>query len=143
MKQMLRPKVVGAIFTALAFATLAQAAGERTTELRRKLLDPAAGIFVIAHRGCHNPIPSRGLGSLPENSLAGLERCIAPQVDMMETDIHRTRDGASVIMHDDTVDRTTDGTGAVADLDLAQIRQLHLRSNMSRQASGSRPHIDG
>ena len=123
-------RVAGAVFVALAFTTLAQAAGERTVEIRRKLFDPAAGIFVIAHRGCHNPIPSKGLGSLPENSLPALERCVALEVDMMETDIHRTRDGALVIMHDDTVDRTTDGSGAVADLTLAEIRQLHLRRNM-------------
>src|ERR1700676_1245053 len=123
-------KVAGAVFVALASATLARGAGERTIEIRRKLLDPAAGIFVIAHRGCHNPIPSKGLDSLPENSLPALERCIALQVDMMETDIHRTRDGALVIMHDDTVDRTTDGKGAVADLTMGEIRQLHLRRNM-------------
>jgi glycerophosphoryl diester phosphodiesterase len=63
-------------------------------------------------------VPAKGLDSVPENSLAALERCIELGVDMMETDIHRTRDGALVIMHDDTVDRTTDGTGAVADLTL-------------------------
>ena len=128
--------IAGAVWMVLAFATGAQAAGERTIELRRKLLDPTQGIFVIAHRGCHNAIPSKGprsrqgLDSVPENSLAALERCIALRVDMMETDIHRTRDGALVIMHDDTVDRTTDGSGAVADLTLAEIRQLHLRRNM-------------
>ena len=122
--------IAGAVWMVLAFATGAQAAGERTIELRRKLLDPMQGIFVIAHRGCHNPIPSKGLDSVPENSLAALERCVALRVDMMETDIHRTHDGALVIMHDDTVDRTTDGSGAVADLTLAEIRQLHLRRNM-------------
>jgi glycerophosphoryl diester phosphodiesterase len=127
--------VAGAVFVALASATLARGAGERTIEIRRKLLDPAAGIFVIAHRGCHNPIPSKGLDSVPENSLPALERCIALQVDMMETDIHRTRDGALVIMHDDTVDRTTDGKGAVADLTLGEIRQLHLRRNMGAPTS--------
>ena len=135
MKWLWKPKFSGVVFVTLAFATLAHAASERTSEIRRKLLDPAAGIFVIAHRGCHNPIPSKGLDSLPENSLAALERCITLQVDMMETDIHRTRDGALVIMHDDTVDRTTDGSGAVADLTLAEIRQLHLRRNMGAPTS--------
>jgi glycerophosphoryl diester phosphodiesterase len=135
MTRVSKTRFAGAAFVALAVAALAQAAGERTIEIRRKLLDPAAGIFVIAHRGCHNPIPSKSLGSLPENSLSALERCIALQVDMMETDIHRTRDGALVIMHDDTVDRTTDGTGAVADLTLAEIRQLHLRRNMGAPTS--------
>ncbi len=48
---------------------------------------------------------------------------------MMETDVRRTKDGALVIMHDATVDRTTDGVGRVAGLTLAQIKRLHLRQN--------------
>jgi glycerophosphoryl diester phosphodiesterase len=49
---------------------------------------------------------------------------------MMETDVRRTADGYLVIIHDDTVDRTTDGTGKVAEMTLAKIRQLRLRQNL-------------
>ncbi len=55
--------------------------------------------------------------------------CVAIGADVMETDVHRTRDGFLVMMHDDTVDRTTDGQGRVADLSLAQLRALRLRDN--------------
>jgi glycerophosphoryl diester phosphodiesterase len=123
-------KQVISLVLVLVIAGLAHAGNGRIDEIRRKLTDPDAGIFVIAHRGCHNPVASKGFDSLPENSLSALDRCVALGVDMMETDIHRTRDGGLVIMHDDTVDRTTDGTGAVADLTMAEIRRLHLRRNM-------------
>jgi glycerophosphoryl diester phosphodiesterase len=83
--------------------------------------------LVVAHRGCHAPSPSRGVGGAPENSLLGLENCVAIGADMMETDIRKSRDGVLVIMHDPDVDRTTDGHGLVADLTAAQLTQLHLR----------------
>ncbi|KAK0330826.1 hypothetical protein LTR94_031313, partial [Friedmanniomyces endolithicus] len=56
-------------------------------------------------------------------------------IDVMETDVRRTRDGYLVIMHDATVDRTTDGTGKVADMTLAEIRRLHLRDGMGGAAA--------
>lgn len=87
-------------------------------------------MLVVAHRACHNPAPHHAMTSaLSENSLAGIERCIALGVDVAEVDVRRTRDGYLVLMHDDSVDRTTDGHGRVADLSLAQIRALHLRDN--------------
>ncbi|WP_082448462.1 MULTISPECIES: glycerophosphodiester phosphodiesterase family protein [unclassified Sphingomonas] len=93
-----------------------------------RIADPAAGPVVIAHRGCHAAI--RGLGSAPENSLVALEHCVAKGVDVMETDVRMTRDGHLVMIHDATVDRTTDGHGRVADLTLAQIQALRLRDDL-------------
>ena len=67
----------------------------------------------------------RGAGSLePENTLRAMHRAIALGVDQIETDVQLTRDGHLVIMHDPTVDRTTNGNGNIADLTLAEIRQL-------------------
>lgn len=92
--------------------------------------DPAMPVLVVAHRACHNPAPRHGMAtSNPENALAGIERCIALGVDVAEVDIRRTRDGYLVLMHDETVDRTTDGHGKVADFSLAEIRALRLREN--------------
>jgi glycerophosphoryl diester phosphodiesterase len=91
--------------------------------------DPQGSLVVVAHRGCHEPAPHHGYGPAPENSVQALERCAAMGVDMMETDVRETKDGYLVIMHDDSVDRTTTGTGKVADLTLAQIRTLRLRQN--------------
>nr|WP_233150691.1 glycerophosphodiester phosphodiesterase family protein [Sphingomonas sp. BT553] len=92
--------------------------------------DPAMPMLVVAHRACHNPTPHHGMpNGMPENSLAGIERCIAIGVDVAEVDIRRTLDGYLILMHDESVDRTTDGHGKVADISLADIRALHLREN--------------
>lgn len=67
----------------------------------------------------------RGAGSLePENTLRALRRAIALGVDQIEVDARLTRDGRVILMHDPTVDRTTNGTGRVADLTLAEICRL-------------------
>jgi glycerophosphoryl diester phosphodiesterase len=73
-------------------------------------------VVVIAHRGAN--------AFAPENTLAAFRKAIALGCDYVEMDVRQTRDGALVLMHDRTVDRTTDGTGSVADLTLAQIRAL-------------------
>jgi len=67
----------------------------------------------------------RGAGSLePENTLRAMRCAIALGVDQIETDVQLTRDGYLVLMHDPTVDRTTNGTGKVAKLTFAELRQL-------------------
>ncbi|MBM7570147.1 glycerophosphodiester phosphodiesterase family protein [Aquibacillus albus] len=72
--------------------------------------------IVAAHRG----VPSLA----PENTMAGYDLAYELGADMIETDLQRTKDGHLVIMHDYTVDRTTNGTGAVSSLTLEEIRQL-------------------
>jgi glycerophosphoryl diester phosphodiesterase len=71
---------------------------------------------VIAHRG--------GRGLWPENTLLAFERAAALGVDVLEMDLRRTRDGEIVVLHDETVDRTTDGQGAVAAMSIADIKPL-------------------
>ncbi|WP_028965736.1 glycerophosphodiester phosphodiesterase family protein [Sphingomonas phyllosphaerae] len=95
----------------------------------RRIRDPRGGLIVIAHRGCHERAPVRGLGPTPENSAAALVQCATLGADVMETDVRRSRDGYLVIMHDDSVDRTTSGTGKVADLTLAKLKALRLRQD--------------
>lgn len=72
--------------------------------------------YVIAHRG--NRV------ACPENTLAAFRRALADGANILETDLHLTKDGVFVCIHDETVDRTTNGRGAVADLTLAEIKQL-------------------
>jgi glycerophosphoryl diester phosphodiesterase len=72
---------------------------------------------VIAHRG--------GGDEWPEETLYGFEQAVNLGVDVLEMDVHRTIDGALVLMHNETVDRTTDGTGRIKDLTLAEIKKLH------------------
>lgn len=75
------------------------------------------GPLNIAHRG--------GAGLAPENTLAAFTSAATTWVaDLIELDVHATADGHCVAIHDPTVDRTTDGTGAVATMPLAQIAGL-------------------
>ncbi|MDG5494817.1 glycerophosphodiester phosphodiesterase family protein [Niveispirillum sp. BGYR6] len=105
-------------------------AENNATKIANKINKSPADIIVIAHRGCHNPIPSLKLaGTAPENSLETLERCVALGVDVMETDVRRTKDGYLVMIHDDSIDRTTNGQGKVSALTLDQIRQFRLRAD--------------
>lgn len=67
--------------------------------------------IVYAHRG--------GGGLAPENTLAAFDNGLSLGADGIELDVHLTRDGVAVVIHDPTLDRTTDGTGAVAAFDAA------------------------
>jgi glycerophosphoryl diester phosphodiesterase len=90
----------------------------------RVLADPAPDspyfnpdkFLVIAHRG------GRGLG--PENTLYTFRRAVDLGVDVLEMDVHRTKDGHRVVLHDTTVDRTTNGTGPVSRFTLAELKEL-------------------
>jgi glycerophosphoryl diester phosphodiesterase len=90
------------------------------------LRDPrCAGKFVSAHRGAGGD-----LGRIaPEDTLAAYRAGIALGVDLVETDPRPTSDGVIVNIHDDTVDRTTDGTGAVASMTFDSLRKLHVKSD--------------
>jgi len=71
------------------------------------------------------PVGHRGAsGERPENTLPAFARALEQGARILETDVHPTRDGAIVIFHDDRLDRTTDGSGPVAERDLAELRAL-------------------
>jgi glycerophosphoryl diester phosphodiesterase len=75
--------------------------------------------FVIAHRGT----PKRE----PENTLRAFAHALGLGADVLETDLRFTRDGEIVLIHDETVDRTTDGTGLVRDYLLRDLKRLRTR----------------
>jgi glycerophosphoryl diester phosphodiesterase len=77
---------------------------------------PMSEVLVIAHRG--------GLRHAPENTQAAFRNGIAQGADGIEFDVQRTKDGALVVIHDETVDRTTEGSGAVGEMTLDEIRAL-------------------
>lgn len=88
---------------------------------RRALADPTSKhIITVAHRACWEVAP--------ENSIAAIDACVRLGVDAVENDVRQTRDGVAVIMHDETVDRTTNGHGRVADLTWAELSRLRLRA---------------
>jgi glycerophosphoryl diester phosphodiesterase len=74
------------------------------------------GQIGFAHRG--------GAALWPENTLHAFQGAIDLGIRYIETDLHLTRDGVVVCIHDARVDRTTDGVGLVRDLDLAELRAL-------------------
>ena len=95
---------------------------ERRPTLRRPPARPghpylAGSPLLIAHRG--------GAGLAPENTLAAFRNAVYRWgADMLEMDVRSTRDGEVVVIHDATVDRTTDGTGKVEDLTFRELREL-------------------
>ncbi|MFE4537367.1 glycerophosphodiester phosphodiesterase [Streptomyces scopuliridis] len=64
------------------------------------------------------------MGVEPENTLRSFLHAERAGMDAIELDLHLTKDGALAVMHDTDVDRTTDGTGAIADRTLAELREL-------------------
>ena len=89
---------------------------------RASVADPLPPVMRIAHRG------ASGKGLAPENTLAALEKALEIGVDLVEVDIHLTADGHPVVIHDRTVDRTTDGSGPVDGMTLKEIRKLDAGS---------------
>ncbi len=86
---------------------------------------------IIAHRG--------GKGLAPENTLEAMRTGIEAGAHLLELDLRATRDLGLVAMHDETVDRTTDGTGAVRDLTLAQVRALDAGYRFSGDGGATFP----
>ncbi|MDZ4278700.1 MAG: glycerophosphodiester phosphodiesterase, partial [Dehalococcoidia bacterium] len=73
-------------------------------------------MIITAHAACR--------GHAPENTLAGVRAALDLGADAIEVDVRCTRDGVPVLLHDATVDRTTDGEGEIASLTLRQTRRL-------------------
>ena len=85
-------------------------AQERAEQIRERLLDrELSSVIVVAHRADWR--------NFPENSLAAIQSAIDMGVDMVELDLQRTRDGKLILMHDDTLDRTTTGRRTSCSID--------------------------
>jgi glycerophosphoryl diester phosphodiesterase len=78
---------------------------------------PEGDVVFVAHRGGRVP-------GYPENTLAAFRQAIKYGVDAIEIDLRGTKDGKIVIIHDPTVDRTTDGHGRVSNHSLAELKEL-------------------
>jgi len=82
-----------------------------------------SSILKIAHRGAS--------GYEPENSRAAFQKAIELGADMIELDVYACKSGELVLMHDSTVDRTTDGSGFIADFSLAELKTFKLSNGES------------
>ena len=78
--------------------------------------NPRPAVLVIAHQG--------GDGVWPGDTLYAYEKAVELGADVLEMDAHITKDGEIVLMHDEKVDRTTDGAGLIEDLTLAELKKL-------------------
>src|ERR1700720_4762619 len=87
-------------------------------------------MLVIAHRGAS--------GNAPENTLAAFKKAVALGAPFIETDLQLSRDAHFVAIHDATVNRTTNGQGAVHDMKLAELRRLDAGSWFGSEFAGER-----
>lgn len=86
--------------------------------------------LLIAHRG--------GSLEVPENTMAAFRHALDVGVRFVELDVQMTRDGELVVIHDDTVDRTTDGSGAVGEFSFAELRRLDAGAWFAGEHTGER-----
>ena len=86
--------------------------------------------LVVAHRG--------GAALAPENTLGAFKNAVQLGVDMVECDVHLSKDGELVVMHDPNLNRTTDGQGLISDLTLAELKKL----NAAARFSGGWPTVE-
>ena len=91
-------------------------------------------VIVIAHRGDWR--------NAPENSLQAIKYCIEMGVDMVEIDIRETKDGELVLMHDETIDRTTNASGYVKDWPLDSLRTLNLLDGLGIETPHRIPTLE-
>ena len=91
-------------------------------------------IIVVAHRGDWR--------NAPENSIQAIKNCIELGVDMVEIDIRETVDGQLVLMHDETIDRTTTGTGKVSELTWEYLQSLQLRDGIGHETPHKIPTLE-
>lgn len=87
-------------------------------------------IYVAAHRGCST--------DYPENTMPAFRAAIELGVDQIELDVRVTKDNELVVIHDPTVDRTTNGTGWVRDMTLTELRALDAGSHKGEQFKGEK-----
>jgi glycerophosphoryl diester phosphodiesterase len=78
----------------------------------------------------------------PENSLECIEKGVQTGADMIEIDIHMTKDGELVVCHDQTIDRTTNGSGKIAELTLEEIRRFYIIDKNGNKTTQQLPTLD-
>lgn len=102
----------------ILFLIIEFAGGIQAQQMHPSLYHKGHKMVVIAHRGNHVDVP--------ENTLAAYQAAIDCGADYVEVDLRTTKDGYLVVMHNSTVDKQTDGSGAVRDLDYEDIKRLKI-----------------
>lgn len=87
-------------------------------------------VKIIGHRGYAS--------QYPENSLIGFVKAAELGIEGIELDVHLTKDGEVVVMHDETIDRMTNGSGLISEMTLAELRSYRLKSGVGFTTSDER-----
>ncbi|MFC6996283.1 glycerophosphodiester phosphodiesterase [Rufibacter roseus] len=113
-----RPKAERALLSLLFFLSISlSACSSADTSGKLFLLKKQARkVTVVAHRGAS--------GLAPENTIAAVKQALATHADFIEVDVHQSKDGQVVVIHDATLDRTTTGKGKISDFTLAELKEL-------------------
>ena len=111
-------KTTALAFVAFFCATIAIGQSTRADRILEDFYHQPDKILVAAHRAAHQ--------NFAENSIAALEESIRLEVDIVELDVRMTNDSVLVILHDRTVDRTTNGEGKLSEMTFGEARSLRL-----------------
>ena len=87
-----------------------------------KIQKPNTSFQIVAHRGLSQ--------KYPENTLEGFKAALMQHIDMLEIDVHFTKDKQLVVIHDDSIDRTSNQKGKVKDFTLEELKQFDFESDM-------------
>lgn len=111
---MRRRQILGGVVLVLVVAGAVRAATIKPVPVKPYLADTRP--VILAHQGASDYAPS--------DTIEAFKLGMQQGADIIETDLHMTKDGILVLAHDETVDRLTNGTGAIEEMTLAELRQL-------------------
>lgn len=114
--------------------------GYRLTDAVSELVKTPSKIWLCAHRG--NTYEGVVSGDIPENSIEAISETIKKGSELIEIDVRNTFDGHFVLMHDETINRTTNGSGAVRNKTLAELRSLKLKSSRGILTNSTIPTLE-
>ncbi len=127
--------ILFACICALTACTEQKPTPTRAERIREQLLTcDESSVIVVAHRADWR--------NFPENSLEAIQSAIEMGVDMLEIDVQRTKDGVLILMHDHNLDRTTTGSGNIADTNWEDIAKLNLKDHQGNVTTNKVPKLE-
>ena len=127
--------ILFAFICALTACTEQKPTPTRAERIREQLLTcDENSVIVVAHRADWR--------NFPENSLEAIQSAIEMGVDMLEIDVQRTKDGVLILMHDHNLDRTTTGSGNIADTNWEDIAKLNLKDHQGNVTTYKVPKLE-
>ncbi|MGI8314565.1 glycerophosphodiester phosphodiesterase [Halobacillus mangrovi] len=123
-------KYLSTVFMVIGLIVMVFAASENNVLANADSSKRDNKVLSIAHRGA--------AGYAPENTMAAFEKAFEMKAEMLELDVQMSKDGELVVIHDTTVDRTTDGAGKVGNLTYEELKRLDAGSHFSKEFTGEK-----